>query len=337
MKYYALGGLTVAVAMSLFGAQVPVQAQDSQEFLLVQNLPAHATPLSDQGLVANAVNIPPGGPVNLPDLAVQPTLPTNVVESTPDSFLKVLPHTLDNREAATVYIRSIPVVTLVGKELASLPGLETGGNAGHPSEPVLRAQQLVNRLESLAPVADPGQIAARWDKARQSYLVSWGEEDLIAINDQAILPDTTRNVSEDTLQVANRIRRLLGNAPALARLEGLPEPAPAEPTRTPDAAVVTSTLTGMASWYGPGLHGRRSASGEMFNQNALTAAHRTLPFGTRVRVTNLSTGQQVVVRINDRGPFSHGRILDLSTAAANQIGLKAAGVGRVAVEVLASQ
>jgi rare lipoprotein A len=72
----------------------------------------------------------------------------------------------------------------------------------------------------------------------------------------------------------------------------------------------------------------------MFNENALTAAHRTLPFGTRVRVTNLNTGQQVVVRINDRGPFSHGRLIDLSSAAAARVGIRAAGVGRVALEVL---
>ncbi|MBW4482702.1 MAG: septal ring lytic transglycosylase RlpA family protein [Tildeniella torsiva UHER 1998/13D] len=93
----------------------------------------------------------------------------------------------------------------------------------------------------------------------------------------------------------------------------------------------------MASWYGPGFHGRRSASGEVFNQNDLTAAHRTLPFGTRVRVTNLSTGQSVVVRINDRGPFGHGRVIDLSAAAAGNIGIRASGVGRVQLEVLSAE
>jgi rare lipoprotein A len=72
----------------------------------------------------------------------------------------------------------------------------------------------------------------------------------------------------------------------------------------------------------------------VFNQSALTAAHRSLPFGTRVRVTNLNTGQQVIVRINDRGPYSGGRIIDLSAAAARQIGLMGAGVGPVQLEVL---
>jgi rare lipoprotein A len=78
---------------------------------------------------------------------------------------------------------------------------------------------------------------------------------------------------------------------------------------------------GLASWYGALHHGRRTASGEIFDQNALTAAHRRLPFGTLLHVTNERTGRSVVVRVNDRGPFNNERILDLSRAAAEQIGL----------------
>ncbi len=85
--------------------------------------------------------------------------------------------------------------------------------------------------------------------------------------------------------------------------------------------------SGKASWYGPGFHGRRTASGERFDTNELTAAHRTLPFGTRVRVVNKKTGQSVVVRINDRGPYAHGRVIDLSRASAQAIGIS--GVGSV--------
>jgi rare lipoprotein A len=77
----------------------------------------------------------------------------------------------------------------------------------------------------------------------------------------------------------------------------------------------------MASWYGPGFHGRRTANGERFNTNALTAAHKTLPFGSQVRVTNERTGRSVVVRINDRGPYAHGRVIDLSKAAAQAVGI----------------
>lgn len=89
---------------------------------------------------------------------------------------------------------------------------------------------------------------------------------------------------------------------------------------------------GMASWYGPGFHGRRTASGERFNQNAMTAAHKTLPLGSIVRVTNLETGESVIVRINDRGPYSGGRIIDLSKGAARAI--KMAGSDVVELTVL---
>ncbi len=96
-----------------------------------------------------------------------------------------------------------------------------------------------------------------------------------------------------------------------------------------------SHTTGQASWYGGKLHGRKTASGERFNKNALTAAHRTLPFGTKVRVTNLRNQKSVVVRINDRGPFGRrGRIIDISEAAAEAIGMKRAGVVRVRLRVL---
>ena len=91
------------------------------------------------------------------------------------------------------------------------------------------------------------------------------------------------------------------------------------------------SFSGMASFYG-NESGSRTASGQRFNQNAMTAAHRSLPFGTKLRVTH--RGQSVVVTINDRGPFIRGRVLDLSTGAARAIGLTGAGVGRVTAEVV---
>jgi len=96
-----------------------------------------------------------------------------------------------------------------------------------------------------------------------------------------------------------------------------------------------STETGVASWYGFPYHGRRAASGEVYDMEQLTAAHRTLPFQTWVEVTNLSNGKQVEVRINDRGPFVKGRILDLSQAAARDIDMLRAGTARVRVKVIA--
>ena len=97
------------------------------------------------------------------------------------------------------------------------------------------------------------------------------------------------------------------------------------PTEHPDL------YRGMASWYG---ESQMTASGERFDKHAMTAAHRTLPMGTRVRVTNQHNGRTVVVRINDRGPYSRGRIIDLSEAAARVLGMIEAGVAPVTLEVL---
>jgi rare lipoprotein A (peptidoglycan hydrolase) len=91
---------------------------------------------------------------------------------------------------------------------------------------------------------------------------------------------------------------------------------------------------GIASWYGPGFHGQPTASGEIYNQNALTAAHPTLPLGTRVEVTNLANGKSVQVRINDRGPFVRGRTIDLSHGAAHKLGMVEPGVSRVRIKPL---
>jgi rare lipoprotein A len=88
---------------------------------------------------------------------------------------------------------------------------------------------------------------------------------------------------------------------------------------------------GGASWYGPGFHGKRAASGEKFNQNAMTAAHKTLPFGTVVKVIDQRTGKSVTVTINDRGPFHRGRIIDLSKAAATKLGFRNAGTTKVCI------
>ena len=89
---------------------------------------------------------------------------------------------------------------------------------------------------------------------------------------------------------------------------------------------------GTASWYGPRFHGKKTANGEVFNQNKLTAAHRTLPLGTTVEVTNVTNGKSVEVKINDRGPYVNGRVIDLSRAAAIRLGMKDAGLARVQIQ-----
>lgn len=114
------------------------------------------------------------------------------------------------------------------------------------------------------------------------------------------------------------------------------------PTKTKTSATTSKTkeysrnhsLAGQASWYGKYFHGKLTASGEKYNMRAYTAAHKTLPFGTIVRVTNTSNGKSVEVKINDRGPFVKGRVIDLSPKAFNQIGNTNQGILPVRIEIL---
>ena len=109
-----------------------------------------------------------------------------------------------------------------------------------------------------------------------------------------------------------------------------PVVAPPKPAKT----LVVSTSTGEASWYGPGFFGNRTANGEVFRPGTMTAAHRTLPFGTKVKVTNLRNGKETIVRINDRGPFSGHRVIDIAHGAAQHLGLVSSGIAQVRLEVL---
>ncbi|HEV2020926.1 MAG TPA: septal ring lytic transglycosylase RlpA family protein [Terriglobales bacterium] len=124
-----------------------------------------------------------------------------------------------------------------------------------------------------------------------------------------------------------------GNQHARTRVPA-PPPTSAETFNIPANAKPLFVEIGLASWYGPPYHNRPAANGEIYDMNAPTAAHRTLPLGSIVRVTNLSTGQRTLVRINDRGPFVEGRIIDLSLAAASEIGVRRAGIAKVRVEVM---
>ena len=126
-------------------------------------------------------------------------------------------------------------------------------------------------------------------------------------------------------------------AAGCARRSAAKLPAPPSASASVPASVpanIGTTETGVASWYGVPYHGRPSASGEIFDMESLTAAHRALPFQTWVQVTNLSNGKQVEVRITDRGPFVRGRILDLSLAAARQLDMVGAGTARVRLKVI---
>ena len=112
--------------------------------------------------------------------------------------------------------------------------------------------------------------------------------------------------------------------------KGLVVPVPG----APDLKVARSEIYGIASWYGDPFHGRRTSNGEVYDMHAMTAAHRTLPFQTVIRVHNLDNGKKVQVRLNDRGPFVKGRIIDLSHAAAQEIDMVGPGTARVRLEIL---
>jgi rare lipoprotein A len=107
-----------------------------------------------------------------------------------------------------------------------------------------------------------------------------------------------------------------------------------EPRRSKPDGAPAWTQSGRVSWYGPGFQGRRTANGEIFDTNEMTMAHRSLAFGSRVRVTNLENGRAVVVRVNDRGPYVRGRVADLSGAAAKRLDFVDDGVVRARIELL---
>ncbi len=264
-------------------------------------------------------------------------------------------HEIDGRQAATLFVKDIPVLTFIGTEVNSLSNssdavslaisdtslsLETEAapagdllNSDLEADPVLRATNLGSKIDPAAVNAE--DISVRWHEETDGYIVTIADEDLIELDSRTVLADTTEDAAEDALQVTNRLRRLLGDAEPVSEIEGLPEPEPVVEVAPAQSVAIVSSNVGGASWYGPGFHGRLSANGETFNQYALTAAHRTLPFGTNVLVTNLYNGRQVTVRINDRGPYAGDRIIDLSQGAAEVIGLIDSGVGTVQIDVLA--
>lgn len=274
----------------------------------------------------------------------------------PTSNILVHAYEIDGRRAATLYVKNIPVLTFLGTEVGSLSNSSdavslaasnvSGSLGAAPAlagdildsdrelDPISRASTLGEQLDSGE--VDASKISVRWNEANKGYVVTLANKDLISLDSRTILADTTQNPAEDALQVTNRLRRLIGNAAPVSEIEGRPKPKLVAEAAPVQQVAIVSSNTGSASWYGPGFDGRRSASGEVFNQYALTAAHRTLPFGTKVLVTNLYNGRQVTVRINDRGPYSGNRIIDLSAGAADAIGLTSSGVATVQLDVLAN-
>ncbi|HEY9799933.1 MAG TPA: septal ring lytic transglycosylase RlpA family protein [Leptolyngbyaceae cyanobacterium] len=195
---------------------------------------------------------------------------------------------------------------------------------------------------------DPSAVASQSQKRNSSsqqqsdrYTIKVNNQELVEINQNTRLADSTNNLASDALQATNRLRRLIGNASPLKEVANLPRRSPKSSNPIANipqqiASTIRLTFQGIASFYGhgDGFAGRPTATGERYNPNGLTAAHRSLPFGTRVRVTNTRNGRSVVVRINDRGPFIRGRVIDLSTGAARMLGMIGSGIAPVRIEVL---
>lgn len=284
---------------------------------------------------------------------------------------KIQAYESGGRKVAILYVRNIPVLTFWDSRPATSQGTQVGATAATPTKtasrqsgvpnrairsdelegtkqytaasdrfeidnnPVWRATAVAAKLNQLhRDNVDAKAIAVRWNDPDKAFSIQVNGQEVVQINDNTFLPDTTKNLAQDALQATNRLRRLMGNAPPLREIAGMPQKRRAAQVAF---APVRAAMRGIASWYGPGFHGNRSASGEVYNQNAMTAAHRTLPFGTKVVVTNLNNGRSVVVRINDRGPFIRGRVIDLSAAAARALGVMQTGIAPVQVQVLGDQ
>lgn len=235
--------------------------------------------------------------------------------------VKLYPHQYKNQSAVTLHFQNLPLLTFLD-------------SAEHSA--IEQATKLAQRLDQLATQnIDANKINVSWNSETKDYSLKFQQEEIIRINNNVILPDATRNKTHDALQATNRLRRLMGNAEPLTLVEGkqiLKADSKMDNVAQAGVKSLRKAAQGIASWYGPGFHGRRTASGERFNQHALTAAHRSLPFGTRVKVTNTRNGRSVVVRINDRGPHVRGRILDLSAGAASAIGVR--GTATISMQVL---
>ncbi len=341
MQYKPLGNAVAVVLASVVGLSItasikPLQAETSDDAM--SEVTANVSAESDSAAQSETeVSL---DVVKVGESSSQQQV--KVAEETIPAIAKVFPHVADDRQAATVYVRNIPVLTFLGDavqaEKAEQDSTELRKLAATKvappdvDQPLWKANKLVAEFNQLNRTgkANGEEISVRWED--DLYIIEHGEDVLVTLDEDAILPDTTGASAEDALQATNRLRRLLGQEEASALTEVADLPAPPEPEPQVVAYGGSFYEQGEASWYGPGFHGNLTANGERYNQWAMTAAHKYLPFGTVVRVTNLYSGAAAVVRINDRGPYAHGRVIDLSAAAADVIGMD--GVASVRIDIL---
>lgn len=263
-----------------------------------------------------------------------------------NQIAKIYVHKVNGYKAATLSIRSIPVLTFLepAKTKKSNDNStsindrkdKNSNKVSTENDPLLRAKSVALQLTKFDRKGFKAEdIKVRWNPINKDYSIKVKDREIVAIDHQTMLPDTTKNTAEDALQATNRLRRLMGNAPPLREIVNLPRQIKARVEKIPQTRIIRE-IFGQASWYGPGFHGRTTANGERYNQHGLTAAHKSLPFGTRIKVTNKNNGRTVVVRVNDRGPYAGGRVIDLSAGAAGILGMMGSGVAPVQLEILGS-
>lgn len=371
MNHRFWSGLTAALLITAFGTTVSSYADSLQTADSGSQTNPSTTQLSQDPVLRKTKNTSKSVPP--PSLTQQP-LGVNgkdyrspaLIPTDQGTLTQVLSHELAGYQAATLYIRRIPFLTFLSsrpvtpngsnlgdaaygqyvspgqgqtRQNQSLSSLSPSSSSNSTDDPVQRANVVAARLNPLLKNhVDANKIQLRWNPERASYSIRVKGKEVVELNRHTILANTTQNLAEDSIQATNLLRQLVGNAPPLGQTANKPKPQ--NGTEAGSSAAQTASqpvllrLRGLASWYGPGFHGNHSASGEIFNQNAMTAAHRSLPFGTKARVTNLNNGRSVIVRINDRGPYVRNRIIDVSAAAARLLGMTKTGVAPVRIEVL---
>jgi len=233
-------------------------------------------------------------------------------------------------------------VTFNGKELVTFQGISGTGTAGVKAEDLAcKLQALLEdkklNVNDLLPSRFGDTVGLQ---LHGTTVLSFDLNDTMPDGDGTNEKEKVAKAKEMSWLLVNDIRAAYG-APLLPQaMGGKIAEQPGFPSnairRLAQGGKSVSSFTGKASWYGPHFHGRRTSDGTIYNQDGMTAAHRTLPFGTRLLVVNRNTGESCVVKVNDRGPFVGDRVLDLSRGAARQLNMMNAGVVPVACLILSS-
>ncbi len=244
---------------------------------------------------------------------------------------------MDGKAVSTVYLRDLPVISFVethrDQETPLLRASSLAAQLNQLSQSYLGNQDITLDLVESAPPADADTNSVF------QYTIRINDRELVRIDQGILLVGTTKTPADAALLATNRLRRLLLNAPPV-QAPPFPDPLQledplADPELNPNPlsaylpAKSQQQQEGYASWFDPSKYNPSADSEHNF-----TAAHRSLPLGTLVRVINLANGQRTVVEINGRGPFTPGRVIDVSVAAAEALGMIQAGVERVRIEVL---